>query len=259
MLFGGPADWARLLSIATVIGAFMGVIGPFGSYQNDILPVRLAYWLGMAWAAAVLLGLIVRPIARLGPRLGFPALFSVAFGLLVAAAPIAVLAAVSGHAIWPKHVHSLTPLDWYGQTLIIAVPVVALVVLLERLRPGHGRPADQDGSGDEGASGPAQFVDRLPPRLGRDLLCLQMEDHYVRAHTPAGSDLILISLRQAVSELDGLEGLQVHRSWWVARAAVAGAQFDGRNCRLTLKGGLQAPVARNRIAALRAEGWLDPA
>jgi DNA-binding LytR/AlgR family response regulator len=83
-----------------------------------------------------------------------------------------------------------------------------------------------------------------------------MEDHYVRAHTDQGSDLVLLPLKAAVAELD-VEGLQVHRSWWVARAAVTTAVQDGRNLKLRLTNGLEAPVSRASIAALRQAGWLE--
>jgi DNA-binding LytR/AlgR family response regulator len=83
-----------------------------------------------------------------------------------------------------------------------------------------------------------------------------MEDHYVRAHTVAGSDLILISLNQAVAELEGLEGLQVHRSWWVARSAVVKVDRDGRSVRLKLRNGVTAPVSRRAVAALKAAAWI---
>ena len=92
--------------------------------------------------------------------------------------------------------------------------------------------------------------DRLPPRLGRTVLCWQMEDNYVRVHTPQGSALVLMSLSQAMAVLEDLEGAQTHRSWWVAREGVA---EDGRNMRLRLSGGLEAPVSRARVGALREE------
>ena len=97
---------------------------------------------------------------------------------------------------------------------------------------------------------------REPARLGREVLCLQMEDHYVRLHTPLGSELVLMSLSQAMAGLADLDGRQTHRSWWVATAAVVGVVEDGRNLVLKLKGGLTAPVSRARVAPLRAEGWL---
>jgi DNA-binding LytR/AlgR family response regulator len=83
-----------------------------------------------------------------------------------------------------------------------------------------------------------------------------MEDHYVRVHTPHGSALLLMRMRDAVAELDGLPGALVHRSWWVAQGAVQGVRREGRNVRLQLAGGIEAPVARAQIAPLEAAGWL---
>ncbi len=85
-----------------------------------------------------------------------------------------------------------------------------------------------------------------------------MEDHYVRVHTPQGSSLVLMSLSQAMAGLKDLEGAQTHRSWWVARSAIVGVVEDGRNLRLRLSGGLEAPVSRARVGQLRADGWLAP-
>ena len=83
-----------------------------------------------------------------------------------------------------------------------------------------------------------------------------MEDHYLRVHTALGSDLILLRMRDAVSELDGLEGVLVHRSWWVARSAVRAVERDGRSLRLILPDGLVAPVARTMVPVLKNAGWL---
>ena len=84
-----------------------------------------------------------------------------------------------------------------------------------------------------------------------------MEDHYVRAHGPDASTLILQRMRDAEAELAAIDGMRVHRSWWVARWAVEQVLRDGRNYRLRLVGGIEAPVARERITALRDAGWLD--
>ena len=48
-----------------------------------------------------------------------------------------------------------------------------------------------------------------------------MQDHYVEVHTAAGSELLLLRFRDALREVEGVDGLQVHRSHWVARNAVA--------------------------------------
>ena len=49
----------------------------------------------------------------------------------------------------------------------------------------------------------------------------------------------------------------MHRSWWVARQAVREIVHDGRNLRLKLTSGLEAPVARAKVAELKAAGWLE--
>ena len=40
-LLGTPREWAKDLTIATVIGVFLGVIGPFGSYNGGSLELRV--------------------------------------------------------------------------------------------------------------------------------------------------------------------------------------------------------------------------
>jgi len=74
-------------------------------------------------------------------------------------------------------------------------------------------------------------------------------------HTELGSDLILMRLSDAVTELEGLEGAQTHRSWWVAKGAVRGASRGDGRATLLLEGGLTAPVSRSYAATLREAGW----
>ena len=102
----------------------------------------------------------------------------------------------------------------------------------------------------------APFLERIPERLGRNLLHLHMQDHYVEVHTEEGSDLLLLRFRDAIRELDGLDGAQVHRSHWVARAAVAGVERRNGRIALRLVNGNRVPVSRSFAPALRDRGWL---
>jgi DNA-binding LytR/AlgR family response regulator len=71
---------------------------------------------------------------------------------------------------------------------------------------------------------PPKFLERLPLKLrGAEVWAVEAEDHYLRLHTSKGQDLILMRLADAVAELEGIEGAQVHRSWWVARDAITDA------------------------------------
>jgi DNA-binding LytR/AlgR family response regulator len=63
-------------------------------------------------------------------------------------------------------------------------------------------------------------------------------------------------LSDAIAELDGLEGAQTHRSWWVAREAVQGVERNGARVYLTIEGDGRDPVSRPNLRPLRDAGWL---
>jgi hypothetical protein len=152
-----------------------------------------------------------------------------------------------------------TPLDNIGSiftkvlllTLAVTIP---FVLIRERLRTPAPPPAAA-ASVAAGADGES-LLRRVKPGVRGELWALQMEDHYLRVHTSNGNDLILHRMSDALAEVASLEGRQVHRSWWVARAAIAAAERDGRRLMLVLKGGLKVPVSRANVAAIKDAGWV---
>ena len=92
---------------------------------------------------------------------------------------------------------------------------------------------------------------------GSSILALVSEDHYLRVYTDNGSALILMRLSDAIAELGGESGAQTHRSWWVAREAVAKAARSDGKAVLTLVDGTEAPVSRTYYRVLSAQGWLN--
>jgi hypothetical protein len=257
---GSPRDGAISLAAVTAVGAALALLGPFGTFLNGGLGVRLAYWIGLLWISVLFYLPSLWAGLGLSARFDLPPWFGLAAAILVASVPMAGASGLAARLMWTRFVAGMSPLDWYGETLVIAAPVccayAALKGVLRPRRLGCSSPPEPTPPGLDDDAGRLRFLARLPPRLGRDLVCLQMEDHYVRAHTLAGSDLILIPLHQAVAELDGLDGLQVHRSWWVARRAVVEVERDGRSVRLKLRNGVTAPVSRRAVAALKAAAWI---
>ena len=261
--FGTPREWAIDLAIMTAIGVFLGVIGPFGSFDGGNVVARIAYWVANIWIGFLALSTIVRLAARGAMRFDLPIWFVIAVGVAVGALPLAIVLRFFSAWVWPPNHGRMTPLfTQYAQTLALSEPVsFAYYFLVDHgwagaAKRGWSAAPDPTPASRPAVAGGGGFLDRLPPRLGRDLLCLQMEDHYVRAHTARGSDLILTPLKDAIAELDGTDGLQVHRSWWVAKAAVTEPVTSGRNLVLRLSNGLEVPVSRASVAKLRAAGWL---
>lgn len=243
--------WAIELAACLTTGVLLGAIGPFGSFLNDGLIIRVAYWVIVFLSCGLVLRMTIRMVAGRARRAGIPVW---AWGLamaLVIAVPLSAFTRLVARAFWPAIGDRVGVVEWYGQTLVIGVVYLALHVMVARWVRGRTPTSGSSASGDP------RILRRLPPRLGRDLLCLSMEDHYVRLHTISGSVLVLMPLSQALEEMGDMDGLQVHRSWWVARHAVTGVVEDGRNLRLRLKGGLEAPVSRANVARLRQAGWLQ--
>jgi hypothetical protein len=259
-LVGTPREWAIDLAVITVVGVFLGLIGPFGSYNGAGPEVRIAFWVGNMWIGFLILATTMRLSIRVALRTDTPVWFAIALGVAIGALPLTLILSLFSGFFWPPaHGRFGTGYVQYGQALVMSEPLAfCFYYLMQRDWPKPAQaPSTSAPSFPASSSGATGFLDRLPPRLGRELLCLKMEDHYVRAHTTRGSDLILTPLKDAVAEL-GDEGLQVHRSWWVARRAVSEPVARGRNLYLRLSNGLDVPVSRASVAKLRAAGWLEP-
>ncbi len=112
--------------------------------------------------------------------------------------------------------------------------------------PGPVGPALKTVSPANEASLPrAAFMGRLLPALGRDLILLSAEEHYIRVVTRLGSDIVLYRLSDAIDELSDYDGDQVHRSYWIAWNEVAEIQKEGRSFRLLMSSGERVPVSRS--------------
>jgi DNA-binding LytR/AlgR family response regulator len=63
-------------------------------------------------------------------------------------------------------------------------------------------------------------------------------------------------LGDAIDELAPLDGMRVHRSWWVARVGVERVKRSGERLSLILRSGAEAPVARGSVRVLKDAGWI---
>lgn len=102
----------------------------------------------------------------------------------------------------------------------------------------------------------AGWIDRLPARLGRDIVHLEAQEHYLRVVTTRGSHLMLQGFANAVADLReaGIDGVQVHRSRWVAWDHVARVDARARVLALWLQDGTRLPIGRRRARDV-ADGW----
>ncbi len=99
---------------------------------------------------------------------------------------------------------------------------------------------------------PSDFFATLPQALGRDVAALSSELHYLRVKTPRGNALVLYNLKDAVADLESrLDGLQVHRSHWVASDHVRRMVRRGSGWACELSTGDLVPVSRRKARLAR--------
>ena len=242
-----PRAWAREAAIVVALGVFFALIGPFGSYDEP-LPRRFLICFTYSLIGLPFWGPGFRLVTWWGERLGLPVLVVRLVGALAVTLPIAVVVRLTSRLLYAGPPAGLWSI--YLSVNSIAVPLALLSGLLAMWasrQQAAAPPADPQ---------PQRLRARLPAAVDAPILALQAEDHYVRVHTEKGSTLILMRFADAIAELDGQPGLQAHRSWWVARAAVAGAAKAGRRAELVLANGLVVPIARAAMPQARAGGYL---
>lgn len=88
------------------------------------------------------------------------------------------------------------------------------------------------------------FFARLPANLGRRLVSISSADHYLRVRTDKGETLVHGSLAEAIAQLDGFSGGQIHRSHWVAYPAIEQKTWSGQRLEVRLSSGEILPVSR---------------
>ncbi|WP_416899526.1 MAG: LytTR family DNA-binding domain-containing protein [Minwuia sp.] len=247
---------ALAVEAAIVLAVFglMALIGPFGTFGELSGLERVQYWGFIVIVNWLQLRLIQLALVQL---FTWDRFWVVNLGASFLGAVPATFEVLWLESRFRPHVmDEIGFLSLYPQVLVLCAAVMVPVSWYFIRRRRDEDAIDAAASATEGQASGEAFFRRVPVALGRDLYALQAEDHYIRVHTATGSDLILHRMSDAIAELDGLDGLQVHRSWWVARAGLADVVRRDRKVFLKLKNGVEAPVSRTFMSGVRDAGWL---
>jgi len=228
------------------LGLIMAVLGPYRTLDIPDL-LRTAYWL-IAVMGAGLIGIAVdSTLGRRIPRFWW----RIAAVALVATLPVtpAVYALNAAMLDLPRRPWLMPQLAW--QVFVVLLLIMALRALLWR-RIVESRtivvPPLPEAE--------REFRMRLSAkRRTAKLIAIEAEDHYVRVHTDAGSELLAMRFAEAVEELAQAHGYRLHRSWWASADAIEMVRWKRGTGEARLTGGLAAPVSRSCAAPLKEAGW----
>jgi len=240
------SDWRSHL-IAGAAGVFLGLAGAFGTQNTPLLP-RLGFWALMMFTGSFCAS-VITIITSQRPQFRQHWLLRWAMPTLLIALFMSFFSWALSNALFGGGASS-NFLVFVWISVIVSGSMTALMMLINT--PGPATEGAPEGT----AITLIHFRSRLPQELkGAVIYAIKAEDHYLNIYSSKGSALILSKLSDAILELDGIEGAQVHRSWWVAREAVAKVRRTRNRVQLELINGVVAPVSRPNVRALRESGW----
>ena len=227
------------LGIYLAVAAVLIIVSPFGTDGVLSWPGRVAYWGGSALLICFLTDFV---------RFGTDKLIhsdnvwikSFVNGAIMGAV-VTVTVFLINHAVWGSDPNVPT----FLQLLLIVLPISFVVSALIGFLIWNLKTKEQVTE--------IPFFRRLPHHLGRDLVCITAQDHYLEVVARDGSEMLLMRIGDAVAELEAYDGLQIHRSHWVAKDAVVGNRRQDGRLYLKLANDRELPVSRSFQNQVKAE------
>ena len=215
--------------IASVAVAFAG---PFGTFSAESFLWRLGYW-GSAIACAIVFGLVFGAFWR-------DVLRGRAHWQQDVATALSMAATFGALVVWTNwRLSELGPAETMaidvalGAVFIISYGVIAALRVVE--------PFKQDGVD----CARDRLLSRIDVPKSARLARISSDNHHIRIVTLDGAEhRILMRMRDAIQEVDVEPGMWVHRSHWVANAAIADVSRAGTREVLTLTCGAEIPVGQ---------------
>ena len=237
------AHMAHPVRATALVGAavILTLIGPFETSQVMRALPRLVYWMGVVGLSYCMGYAATELAARAAPH-SMTRRIAIA-GLVTGVLVLGIVYLLNGFALgyWAQG-WGLWQLA--GNVMGIAIILSAIFQLAYAPMPSAAFPR------------PPALLNRLPLDKRAPLVALSVEDHYVRIITAKGEEMVLMRLADAIRETEGANGLQVHRSHWVALDHVVAVRRKGDGALLKMSYGPEIPVSRTNLPKLREAGLL---
>lgn len=233
-------SWEKKIAVFFAAIAILTILGPFGTYERLIVQQRFVYW------SALTIGIGFFMVQFMAITMATPYLGKLRGVLRIGIG--SALAAVPGTAIL-IFVKMVFEID--DATDMALVPLWAKITGIGWLY-GTVEYLDWRTPVTQIPRRRTTLHKRLPTKLGDDIVSLTMQDHYVEVTTKQGKELILMRLRDAIDELNGMPGVQIHRSHWIAAEHLTKLTKSGNRQLAKLSDGRDLPVSATYLDATRA-------
>ncbi|MEA1840116.1 MULTISPECIES: LytTR family DNA-binding domain-containing protein [Agrobacterium] len=241
------------LTFLAILAIFI-LTGPFGTSETMSFADRLLYWTIVqagAWTFAISFSILANTILASSIE---NMLTRMMIGSLTAALPIGLLLSIMNQIFSGREMGFAA----FLKSSMSALPLCAIFCLLSYLTACQSRAtatdavADPNGDAKGQVKSIAPLLERLPPQKRGELLRLSVQDHYTEIVTTRGHQLVLLRFADALKEIGLTEGLQVHRSHWIAISDVVSLRKQAGRLHVITRDGSEIPVSRSHSAAVQA-------
>ena len=226
--------WVRKTLVFFGVLMLLVMIGPFGTYSDLSLSKRIVFWSVILSGVGVFMhiGMVAAMTAHQLSK--WPQIAQIALGSAAASAPGAAL------VVFVNDVYRDPGAGDVFWLITIQVFFIGLAIGCAEYMDWGAKKQAMDPAPERPK---ARILDRLSPGNRGEVISLSMQDHYVEVTTSRGREMVLLRFGDALSEVEGVDGVRIHRSHWAAKASMAGlSQSRGRTF-LDLADGRQLPVS----------------
>ncbi len=223
---------SRITISIWLTGCLVAVVtGPFGTFQTMGFGLRLVYWVTIV-TSGLAIGAVVNAAFLTVCRGWHPLWIDLKASLVITTllAPLIYMLRSGLDPVLTRADLAITS-TWINTGLFVA-PIFFLRRQLTGIDRAPGPPCPR-------------LMRRLPdPLQEASILRLTGRDHTVEVATDRGTTTLRLRLKDAIDEMEPVDGLCTHRSHWVARAAITGHTTEGGKLHVTLANGDRVPVSR---------------
>jgi len=249
-----------ILVIATLSAVFAG---PFGTYASMSWAERAVFW-PLVTTSSVVLGYSSYATTRC--LFGYEEtlitrLFVGILGTFLIASDVYIIKRLLDADAMVPYLHFL---GWVGGVFFLVIAARALFTSemakeqKEALSEAQSQ-ADATRAHDRASKARAvpRIVRHLPEEERAAVIRVSANDHFVHIVTQTQEYPVRMRLRDAIAETDGVQGVLVHRSHWVAVEAIVTLERDAGKLYAMLTNGDRVPVSRSYRRNVEELGFSD--
>lgn len=248
-ILGGPLFWI-VNGSAVVLTA---LAGPYYTLERLSFAERLVYWGTTIMASALIMTFLSILAFRLSESRGWNWALAAGAAGAVGVLPVVCSVYLAEGIVVGFEKRWIADQPFWHMLMLTAPSVIAVTLLVNTVIRYQSTEQDaKDAAPGPASLSPTILQGKLPHHLGHDIVSVRAQDHYVEVTTPLGSAMVLMRLSDAITDLAPLNGLQVHRSWWVSLSHVTRREKGPNGPELILSSDQSVPVGRSFRQAFRA-------